>query len=78
MAESNALTAPPPAFDRRAQAVARGICRLFARNDIWALAEMPLRNGRRDLIQTPRHPGGVQELAEFFSRLRHAPQMNAE
>ena len=47
MAESNALTAPPPAFDRRAQAVARGICRLFARNDIWALAEMPLRNGRR-------------------------------
>jgi hypothetical protein len=34
-------------FGRRAQAVARGICRLFARNDIWALAEMPLRNGRR-------------------------------
>jgi hypothetical protein len=34
-------------FDRRAQAVARGICRLFARNDIWALPEMPLRNGRR-------------------------------
>ena len=32
---------------RRAQAVARGICRLLARNDIWALAEMPLRNGRR-------------------------------
>jgi hypothetical protein len=31
----------------RAQAVARGICRLFARNDIWALTEMPLRNGRR-------------------------------
>jgi hypothetical protein len=27
--------------------VARGICRLFARNDIWCLAEMPLRNGRR-------------------------------
>ena len=27
--------------------MARGICRLFARNDIWALAEMPLRNGRR-------------------------------
>ena len=25
----------------------RGICRLLARNDIWALAEMPLRNGRR-------------------------------
>jgi|SRR5579863_4945553 len=32
-------------------AVARGICRLFARNDIWCLAEMPLRSGRRaDLI----------------------------
>lgn len=30
-----------------AQAVARGICRLFARNDIWCLGEMPLRNGRR-------------------------------
>ncbi|MDZ4308641.1 MAG: MmcB family DNA repair protein [Allopontixanthobacter sp.] len=30
-----------------ARAVARGICRLFARNDIWCLAEMPLRNGRR-------------------------------
>jgi len=27
--------------------VARGICRLFARNDIWCLTEMPLRNGRR-------------------------------
>ena len=31
----------------RAIEVARGICRLFARNDIWCLAEMPLRNGRR-------------------------------
>lgn len=27
--------------------VARGIGRLFARNDIWCLAEVPLRNGRR-------------------------------
>jgi len=27
--------------------VARGITRLFARNDIWCLSEMPLRNGRR-------------------------------
>ena len=34
-----------PSVDARA--VARGICRLFARNDIWCLAEMPLRNGRR-------------------------------
>ncbi|MGH6785446.1 MAG: MmcB family DNA repair protein, partial [Novosphingobium sp.] len=33
---------------RTAQAVARGICRLFARNDIWCLSEMPLppKNGR--------------------------------
>ena len=30
-----------------AAAVARGIMRLFARNDIWCLPEMPLRNGRR-------------------------------
>ena len=36
------------AFDSpAAAAVARGICRLFARNDIWCLPEMPLRNGRR-------------------------------
>ncbi len=27
--------------------MARGIARLFARNDIWCLAEMPLRGGRR-------------------------------
>ena len=30
-----------------AQQVARGICRLFARNDVWCLSEMPLRCGRR-------------------------------
>jgi hypothetical protein len=30
-----------------AQAVVRGISRLFARNDIWCLQEMPLRNARR-------------------------------
>lgn len=35
------------AQERHARAVARGISRLFARNDIWCLAEMPLRNGRR-------------------------------
>lgn len=33
--------------ERRARGVARGICRLFARNGIWCLAEMPLRSGRR-------------------------------
>lgn len=27
--------------------VARGITRLFARNDIWCLPEVPIRNGRR-------------------------------
>ena len=30
-----------------AASVARGIARLFARNDIWCIPEMPLRNGRR-------------------------------
>ncbi len=30
-----------------ALAVARGICRLFARNGIWCLPEMPLRSNRR-------------------------------
>ena len=36
-----------PSEERAALAVARGIARLFARNDIWCLAEMPLRCGRR-------------------------------
>lgn len=44
-------TAPPvtefPAETREALAVARGIARLFARNDIWCLPEMPLKGGRR-------------------------------
>lgn len=30
-----------------AGSVSRGIQRLFARNDIWLMPEMPLRNGRR-------------------------------
>ncbi len=38
---------PSTPDERAAQAVARGICRLFARNDVWCLAEMPLRSGRR-------------------------------
>lgn len=48
------MTAAAPISDhadhaelKAAQAVARGICRLFARNDIWCLSEMPLRNARR-------------------------------
>lgn len=40
-----------PVFDQlaspSADEVARGIARLFARNGIWMLREMPLRNGRR-------------------------------
>lgn len=40
-----AALAIPPSYD--AAAVRRGICRLFARNDIWCLPEMPLRCGRR-------------------------------
>jgi hypothetical protein len=35
------------AGERAARAVARGVLRLFARNDAWCLAEMPLRGGRR-------------------------------
>lgn len=41
------LGASPDVVEREARAVARGICRLFARNDIWCLPEMPLRSGRR-------------------------------
>ena len=50
MAESPAPLSPVENNDpaeRQARAVARGIARLFARNDIWCLPEMPLRNGRR-------------------------------
>ena len=36
-----------PSEERAALTVARGIARLFARNDIWCLPEMPLRCGRR-------------------------------
>ncbi|MFZ9395178.1 MAG: MmcB family DNA repair protein [Erythrobacter sp.] len=46
-----APTATPPESPATpsvgAGAVARGVARLFARNDIWCLTEMPLRNGRR-------------------------------
>ena len=47
MADSLPLTRPDNSGALRSHAVARGICRLFARNDIWTLPEMPLRNGRR-------------------------------
>jgi len=42
---SESLDRPPALID--AGGVCRGIARLFARNDIWCLSEMPLRNGRR-------------------------------
>lgn len=47
------LAGPSPSHDSlpltgsTAADVARGIGRLFARNDIWCLGEVPLRNGRR-------------------------------
>ncbi|MCL6250028.1 MmcB family DNA repair protein [Altererythrobacter sp. KTW20L] len=46
---SDTLRTPPlaGASGLRSLAVARGIGRLFARNDIWMIPEMPLRNGRR-------------------------------
>lgn len=52
MAELSPIPKPSPADAASADAlcalsVARGISRLFARNDIWCLPEMPLRNGRR-------------------------------
>jgi hypothetical protein len=50
MAESARLPKSLPtdaAEERAARAVARGVSRLFARNDAWCLAEMPLRGGRR-------------------------------
>ena len=41
MAEPVPLNADSPE-DRTARAVARGICRLFARNGVWCIGEMPL------------------------------------
>jgi hypothetical protein len=46
MAEAES-TSPLEFAPANAQGVHRGIARLFARNDIWCLPEMPLRGGRR-------------------------------
>lgn len=46
MADSDS-SVPPADANPDAGIVARGISRLFARNDIWCLSEMPLRCGRR-------------------------------
>ena len=47
MPESALAPTPSLPLEREALAVARGISRLFARNGVWCLAEMPLRSGRR-------------------------------
>lgn len=44
---SSVPLAPTDSLILTAGDVARGIGRLFARNDIWCLPEVPLRNGRR-------------------------------
>ena len=67
MAESPALATLAEVSERRAMAVVRGICRLFARNDIWALAEMPLRNGRRaDLLGDGKWPDYLEFCDRFY------------
>jgi hypothetical protein len=45
MSGASSLAPDSPAL--AASDVARGIGRLFARNDIWCLPEVPLKNGRR-------------------------------
>ncbi|WP_336985334.1 MmcB family DNA repair protein [Altererythrobacter aquiaggeris] len=47
MVDSLAIVTPAHPLLHDSAAVTRGIMRLFARNDIWCLAEMPLRGGRR-------------------------------
>lgn len=44
---SDAPSLTPDSLVLAAGDVARGIGRLFARNDIWCLPEVPLKNGRR-------------------------------
>ena len=43
MAQPTQLAVESPE-DRTARAVARGICRLFARNGVWCIGEMPLES----------------------------------
>ncbi|MDE8653807.1 MmcB family DNA repair protein [Novosphingobium album (ex Liu et al. 2023)] len=52
-----APAAPPGALT--APDVSRGIGRLFARNDIWCVAEMPLRCGRRADLMGIDAKGGI-------------------
>lgn len=54
----------PPQAGLTASDVARGIGRLFARNDIWCLTEVPIRNGRRaDLMGID--PKGLVVIVEI-------------
>ena len=46
-AHSSAAEPAPDPTPVGAAAVSRGVCRLFHRHDIFTVAEMPLRNGRR-------------------------------
>jgi hypothetical protein len=46
-ARMTGMAHPVPDSPLGAEQVARGIARLFARNDIWCLGEVPLRNNRR-------------------------------
>lgn len=56
---THALSQPhdsSPLSGLTAGAVARGVGRLFARNNIWCLGEVPLRNGRRaDMMGIDAH-----------------------
>lgn len=55
---------PAAASGLTAADVARGIGRLFARNDIWCLGEVPIRNGRRaDLMGID--PKGLVVIVEI-------------
>lgn len=45
--DDSSLMAAPASQSHVAGDVARGICRLFARNDIWCIPEMILPGGRR-------------------------------
>lgn len=44
---SDSATPALDSYALTARDVARGIARLFARNDIWCMPEVPIRNGRR-------------------------------
>src|SRR5690606_25365215 len=52
-----------PADARQSRAVARGLCRLFARNDSWCLAAMALRYGRRADLMGGGARGQVSSVA---------------